>query len=141
MKAGHGWSRRMFIGAGSAGLASLACSGCRSVAKPVCGTVRLAAAGVWLPMVLTGNATLVAICDCDRAMVARAAEELKKLNHRIDLASLPFYQDWRAMLDDADRLGIDALTVSVTDHMHAPIAVTAMKKGINYRGGDTRWEK
>jgi predicted dehydrogenase len=128
-------SRRNFI-RGVAGASLFAIGGCRCPFGSQ--KIKLAVVGVmgkgftdWLPMVCSGNAELVAICDCDRAMAAKAAEELKNRNISLDLASLPFYQDWRELLDDSGKLGIEALTVSTTDHMHAPIAITAMRKGIH----------
>jgi predicted dehydrogenase len=106
--------------------------------KPAGGKMRLAAVGVWgkgftdwLPMVQSGNARLVAVCDCDRSMLAKAAEELKNLKVDLDLSAVPFYQDWRELIDASDRIGIDAMTVSTPDHMHAPIAIEAMRKGIH----------
>lgn len=137
MKAGI--SRRAFMRGAASGMAVLAAGGCSSGRARVCGDkVRLAAAGVWgkgfsdwLPMVQTGHAELVAICDCDKAMLGKAADELKRQNIQIDLSRLPFYTDYRRLLDDAGRLGIDAITVSTPDHAHAPIAITAMRQGIH----------
>lgn len=137
MDIGNICTRRTFIG-GAAGIAAFAYAGCRSAARRPCGKMRLAAVGVWgkgftdwLPMVLSGNVELVAICDCDRAMLKLAADELKARNVQMDLSAVPFYADWRALIDDTEKLGIDAMTVSTPDHMHAPIAVEAMRKGIH----------
>ena len=41
------------------------------------------------------------------------------------------YTDYRKLLDDAEKLGIDAMTISTPDHVHAPVAIQAMKKGIH----------
>ena len=131
-------TRRTFIGVGAAGLAALGCGGCRTAAKRAGGKIRLAAVGVWgkgfmdwTSMVLSGNAELVAVCDCDRAMLGLAAAELKAQGIPVELSAVPFYTDWRAMLDDAEKLGIEAVTVSAPDHTHAPVAIEAMRKGIH----------
>ena len=141
MRSSPNCSRRSFMAGGAAGLMAFASGGCFSSVRPAkrCGDkVRLAVAGVWgkgfsdwLPMVRTGHVQLVAICDCDRAMLDMAMEELKRLQISIDLAGVPFYSDYRKMLDDSDKLGIEALTVSTPDHAHAPIAIRAMRQGIN----------
>ena len=142
MKSRSDCSRRNFV-VGTAGIAAWVSGGCLSSARKtkLCGEkVRLAAAGVWgkgfsdwLPMVQTGHAELVAICDCDRAMLDLAMAALKERGIALpfDLSRVPFYTDYRQMLDDADRLGIEAITVSTPDHAHAPIAIRAMKQGIH----------
>lgn len=102
------------------------------------GKIRLAVAGLsgkgysdWLPMLQSGNAQLVAICDCDRNMVAHAQSRLAKAKVNLDLSSFPFYSDYRRLMDDAKRLGVEAMTISTPDHVHCPIAVLAMKMGIH----------
>jgi len=62
---------------------------------------------------------LVAFCDVDDA---RAAATYKKF------PDVPRFRDYRVMLD---KLGhrIEAVTVSTPDHMHYPIAMTAMQLG------------
>jgi len=60
---------------------------------------------------------VVAICDVDDRSLARAA--------RI-YSGAKTYNDWRRMLEQKD---IDAVTVSTPDHMHAPVAVSAMQLG------------
>ena len=118
MNIGNICTRRTFIGGAAAGFAALACGGCGTVAKSADGKARLAAVGVWgkgftdwLPMVQSGKARLVAVCDCDRSMLVKAAEELKNMNVNLDLSAVPFYQDWRELIDASDRIGIDAMTV------------------------------
>ena len=100
--------------------------------------VKLAVAGVmgkgfsdWFPMVRCGLAELVAVCDVDRGQLAKAEDELRKKGFDLDLSRVPFFTDYRRMLEQAPLLGIEALTVSTTDHMHAPIAISAMKLGIH----------
>jgi predicted dehydrogenase len=43
--------------------------------------------------------------------------------------NLKIYQDWRELLDKEEN--IDCANVSTPDHMHAPIAMSAMQRGIN----------
>lgn len=62
---------------------------------------------------------IVALCDVDAGLLAKAAELVPDAR---------LYRDWREMLDkEGDR--IDSLNASVPDHMHAPIALTAMRLG------------
>jgi predicted dehydrogenase len=60
---------------------------------------------------------VVAICDIDEQRLARAAEAFPQARK---------YADWRKLLDQPD---IDAVTVSTPDHMHAPVAFSAMQLG------------
>ncbi len=134
-------NRRSFMAGSAAGLLALVSNGCFSAVKrpKLCGDkMRFAAVGVWgkgfsdwVPMVQTGHAELVAICDCDRAMLDKAMAALKERNIPIDISRVPFYTDYRRLLDDADKLGLEAVTVSTPDHMHAPIAIQAMKQGLH----------
>lgn len=61
----------------------------------------------------------VALCDVDLTRFDKADA---------DVPGLPHFQDFRIMLD---KLGdqIDAVTVSTPDHMHARVAIEAMKRG------------
>ncbi len=137
-------SRRGFIG-GLAGFSVIG-SGCcsfgtcaRVVARGK--KVRLAAVGVmgkgysdWTPMLRTGLVEMVAFCDADATMRDQAIARLKKEQSaiaNIDISNVPFYTDYRKLLDDAEKLGIDAMTISTPDHVHAPVAIQAMKKGIH----------
>ncbi|MDF1754644.1 MAG: Gfo/Idh/MocA family oxidoreductase [Verrucomicrobiales bacterium] len=70
-------------------------------------------------MMKVPNTTLVAVADVDRA---RSANFLKTYPDK------PFYSDWRKLLDEkADE--IDAVLIGTPDHMHAPIAMSAMQLG------------
>jgi predicted dehydrogenase len=60
---------------------------------------------------------VVAICDVDDRTLAASASLYPRAKK---------YNDWRRLLDQKD---IDAVTVSTPDHMHAPIAVSAMQRG------------
>ena len=131
-------SRRGFI-RGLAGVSALAAGGCFSCGPRKPGDkIKLAAVGVngkgysdWTPMLKTGLVEMVAFCDCDRAMYENALTKAKKDLPQLDLSKVPFYDDYRKLLDDADKLGIDAMTISTPDHVHAPVAIQAMKKGIH----------
>ncbi len=138
-------NRREFIGGAAAGLAMAGCAAGPRRAGLADHKIRLAVAGVmgkgfsdWMPMVKSGLAEVVAFFDADANTVKRAAESIANEKRRgklpadfMDPMKVPFYHDYRKMLDDADKLGIEAMTVSTSDHMHAPIAIRAMKMGIH----------
>jgi predicted dehydrogenase len=67
---------------------------------------------------------MVAICDVD---LDRTAEALKRF------PKAKVYQDWRKLLDKEAK-NIDSVNVSTPDHMHAPIAVSAMQLGKHVYG-------
>ena len=129
-------SRRGFI-RGLAGAAALGAGGCFSIGKGD-GKIRLACVGAWgkgfsdwMPMLKSGMAELVAMCDADRDVLPTIAAQKDFKALGLDLAKIPFYTDYRKLLDDAGSLGIQAMTVSTPDHAHAPAAIGAMKQGIN----------
>lgn len=63
--------------------------------------------------------TIVAICDVDSNHLDRAAKELPDARK---------YTDWREMLErEGDK--IDSVNVTVPDHMHFPIAMSAVRAG------------
>ena len=65
------------------------------------------------------SVVIVALCDVDAKSLAAAAK--KYPNART-------YGDWREML--AKEAGnVDAVSVSIPDHMHAPVAMTAIRLG------------
>jgi len=136
-------SRRGFIKSSAFVAAAAGMGGCASICGG-CGKIRLAAAGVmgkgfgdWLPMLQSGKAVLVAWCDADATQRDAALARLKDLTAKgkglpgVDLSKVPFYTDYRKMLDDQSKLHIQAMTVSTPDHMHAAIAIRAMKMGIH----------
>ncbi len=130
-------SRRGFL-RGLAGVSMLGASNCFAVARKPGQKIRLAAVGImgkgysdWTPMVKTGLVEMVAFCDADANMHTQALKRAKKDLRGVDLSKVPFYTDYRKLLDDADKLGIDAMTISTPDHVHAPVAIQAMKKGIH----------
>ena len=131
-------SRRGFL-RGLAGVSLLSAGGCFTPHPRKPGQkVRLAAVGImgkgysdWTPMLKTGLVEMVAFCDADATMLTQALENAKKDFPDLDLSKVPFYTDYRKLLDEADKLGIDAMTISTPDHVHAPVAIQAMKKGIH----------
>lgn len=133
------YSRRGFILGSVAAVGGI--TGCATsfVGSSKCGgKIRLAAVGImgkgfsdWLPMVKSGKAELVAICDADYNMVKAAQTLLNKQKYPLDLSRIPFFSDYRRLLDKAASLGIQAMTISTPDHVHAAIAVQAMKQGIH----------
>ena len=130
-------SRRGFL-KGMAGFAALGAGGCFSIGRGGDGKIRLAAVGVlgkgysdWLPMVKSGLAKMVAFCDADYNARAIAQERLVRDGVDIDMYEIPFYTDYRRLLDDCGLLGVQAMTISTPDHVHAPVAIAAMKQGIH----------
>ncbi len=135
-------NRRGFLGAmgGFSILGTTGCCSCFGQQK-----IRLAVAGVmgkgfsdWVPMLKSGLVEIVAFCDPDRNTVKVAAGNLADMKKKgklpadfsFDPFKVPFYTDYRQMLDE--KAGqIDAMTVSTPDHMHAAIAIRAMKMGIH----------
>ena len=130
-------SRRGFL-KGLTGVAALGAGGCFSIGKGRNGKIRLAAVGVmgkgysdWTPMLKSGMVEMVAFCDADYTMREKAQARLIAEGIDFDMYRVPFYTDYRRLLDDAAFLGIDAMTVSTPDHSHAAIAIGAMKQGIH----------
>ncbi|HBO99074.1 MAG TPA: hypothetical protein DD637_04470, partial [Verrucomicrobia bacterium] len=130
-------SRRNFI-RGAFGLAALGAGDCFAIGSAAGKRIRLAAVGMmgkgysdWLPMLKSGLVEIVAFCDCDANKLAEAKKALARDGVALDLAKIPFYTDYRRLLDDAGTLGVQAMTVSATDHTHAPVAIAAMKQGIH----------
>ena len=134
------FNRRSFL-KGFALSAAVATGGCRGFfigksAKvvPPGQKVRLGVVGVggkgmydWTQLYAAG-AEIVAFCDVDSLMVDAALAKFQELGGNV--SKVRRYSDWRKMLEREER-SIDAVTVSTPDHMHAAIAVTAMKLGIH----------
>jgi predicted dehydrogenase len=65
------------------------------------------------------NFEIVALCDVDHVFLEKAAKRFPQAR---------LYRDWRQLLEsEGDR--IDSINVTVPNHMHAPIAMTALKMG------------
>ncbi len=142
-------NRRSFL-KGAAGAAAAAgmggcCSKCAIVHTPG-QKVKLAAVGVmgkgfsdWMPMITSGKAEIVAFCDADantpKMAAASIADQKKKgklpASFDFDPTKVPFFTDYRQLLDNCVKLGVEAMTVSTPDHVHAPVAIQAMKMGIH----------
>ena len=128
-------SRRGFL-RGIAGLAALSAGGCFSIGKGN-GKIKLAVVGVggkgysdWTPMLKTGMAEIVAFCDADRSIYENCIAKAQKEGYG-DLSKVPFYSDYRDLLKNCGILGVQAMTISTPDHVHAPVAIQAMKMGIH----------
>lgn len=93
--------------------------------------VRVAAVGVggkgWSDLLgAAAYADVVAFCDVETGKPRRrggfgaAAKRYPKARR---------YTDWRVMFDK-EKKNIDAVTISTPDHMHAPVTMTALQRGI-----------
>lgn len=130
-------SRRGFL-RGFAGLgAASMLGGCYSIGRSGSGKIRLAVVGVggkgysdWTPMLKTGLAEVVAFCDADANTYIKCLQRAAKEGYG-DLSGVPFYSDYRKLLDACDFLGVEAMTISTPDHVHAPVAIQAMQQGIH----------
>ncbi len=70
----------------------------------------------------SGHFDIVAICDCDGAMLQRAA---KKLDEQMERGP-EHVKDFRTLLDDKR---IDVIVVATPDHWHALMTVMALEAG------------
>ena len=128
-------SRRGFI-RGLAGIGAVGIAGCKCPFGEQ--KIKLAAVGVmgkgysdWTPMLRSGKVEIVAFCDCDYMAREEAQRKLAQDGIDFDMYRVPFYTDYRKLMDDAGILGIEAMTISTPDHTHAAIAVQAMSQGIH----------
>jgi predicted dehydrogenase len=124
----RGWNRRQILTRwGAAGVAAVAARAGPALA-------RTRAAADWLNLAVIGvggrgldnlNAVagenIVALCDVDERQAAKAFEMYPKAAR---------FRDYRKLLDTMDRR-IDAVVVSTPDHMHAPISLAAMERGMH----------
>ena len=135
------YSRRSFL-KGLSVSAALASGGCRTFfggrpaprvvgrgQKVRIGVVGAGGKGVYdFTQMMAQGAEIVAFCDVDSTMVDAALATFQKLGG--DPSKVRRYADWRRMLEREER-NLDAITISTPDHMHAAIAVTAMRLGIH----------
>jgi len=70
-------------------------------------------------MAAVAGENIVALCDVDENYLAEAGKKYPKAKR---------YADWRKMLDQKD---IEAVTVSTTEHTHAPASLWAMRRGMH----------
>lgn len=68
------------------------------------------------------DAAVVAVCDVDESVLARAGETVRKAGER-DARQVG---DFRRVLDDKS---VDAVVIATPHHWHTPIAVAAMQAG------------
>ena len=119
------FSRRQFLQVSAA--AGLAGSGGAALAAPKQGApserLNVAVVGVSnrgaanLAGVAAAATNIVALCDVDENLAARARQQFPKA---------AFYTDWRRLLDQKN---IDAVVVSTPDHHHALITLAALRAG------------
>ena len=67
---------------------------------------------------------LVAVAEVDDSKLGKVLEAFPKVK---------VYKDWRILLEK-EQDNLDSVSVSTPDHMHAPIAVTAMNMGLHVYG-------
>lgn len=82
----------------------------------------------WNPMLDYGQ-NIVALCDVDRNQIKRGLEEISKKKGAEAANKVKTYTDYRKMIDDIKKLGINAVTVSTPDHVHGSAAISAMQLG------------
>ena len=130
-------SRRVFLKS-TAGIAALTAGGCCNTWCGRSGKIRLAVVGVmgkgysdWTPMLKSGLVDIVAFCDADYTARENAQRRLAQDGIDFDMFEVPFFTDYRKLLDSCAFLGVNAMTVSTPDHVHAPVAIGAMKQGIS----------
>lgn len=119
--------RRHFLVRSAGGLAVLAAPR-RLFGQSPNSTLRVAAVGVAgkgqsnvAQVAGAEGVKIVALCDVDHRHLARASKTYSE-------ASL--HVDWRRMLDERAR-EFDAVIVSTPDHLHAPVAIAAMERGLH----------
>ena len=129
--------RRGFLKS-AASIAALTAGGSCNAWSGRSGKIRLAVVGVmgkgysdWTPMLKSGMVDIVAFCDADYKARERAQMQLIKEGIDLDMYTVPFFTDYRKLLDSCAFLGVNAMTVSTPDHVHAPVAIGAMKQGIS----------
>jgi hypothetical protein len=133
------FNRRDFIKGGAYAAGALAMGGCATAApRPVRvteGKLNIGVIGVggkgwsdWNPMLDYGE-NIVALCDADRGQINRGLEEIKKKKGADVADKVKTYTDYRKLIDDIKKLGINAVTVSTPDHHHGPAAISAMRQG------------
>ncbi|MDQ1255798.1 MAG: hypothetical protein QG656_392, partial [Candidatus Hydrogenedentes bacterium] len=119
-------TRRGFLQRAAAGVAGPLVLPRLSLGASADGRLRHAAIGVanmgkgdLFAIAGSGRVDIVALCDIDENHLNAAAQPLP--NARL-------YRDWRELLDK-EKDNIDSVNVSTPDHMHAPIALSAIELG------------
>jgi predicted dehydrogenase len=119
-------TRRSFLKAGAVtGLGLPAFVPGKIFAEPPSGKLNHAAIGCsnqgWSDLQVlasSGKIEVVALCDVDTSVAAEAKQRFPQSR---------FYQDWRQLLED-EASRIDSVNIAVPDHMHASIALAALRK-------------
>ena len=120
----HSSTRRSFLQGGAAAPFFIR----ELISKPRNSTLRLASFGAG------GMAyvTLDQICSHPSVKLACVADvdSAQLTNFKKKYGDVPVHQDWRRMLDQEHK-NLDIVCVGTPDHMHAPIAMSAMQRGLN----------
>ncbi len=76
----------------------------------------------------SGLAEVVAVCDLDSRRAASGKQRIEQLykNAKFPLPTVEVYGDYREMVKRKD---IDAVVISLPDHQHAEVAITALRAG------------
>ncbi len=133
------FNRRDFIKGGAYAAGALAMGGCATAdtrkVNVTQGKLNIGVIGVggkgwsdWNPMLDYGE-NIVALCDADRGQIERGLQEIAKKRGADAAAKVKTYTDYRKLVDDIKKLGINAVTVSTPDHHHGPAAISAMQQG------------
>ena len=77
----------------------------------------------WLEFSNLPNVEIVCIAEVDLS-------RLSEVNKRYKTGAPKIYQDWREMLDKEHK-NLDSVNVGTPDHMHAPMAMSAMQLGLH----------
>ena len=127
-------SRRGFLKS-AASIAALTAGGC---CNTWCGRgdqIRLAVVGVmgkgysdWTPMLKTGLVKIVAFCDADYSMREKAQQRLAQDGIDFDMYEVPFYTDYRRLIDDCAVLGVKAMTISTPSGSLATPVTSVVRK-------------
>jgi predicted dehydrogenase len=98
------------------------------ISKPRYSTLRLGAFGAGnmayhtvVPIAAHPSVKLACVAEVDSAMLKQ---------FRGKFADTPVHQDWRRMLDQEHK-NLDIVCIATPDHMHAPIAMSAMQRGLH----------
>ena len=130
MQATRSFNRRAFVKSVAASSIALPFFVPRLISAPPSGRVLHASFGAGgmartdlSEIIKHPNVQLTAIADVEPAK----ADDLKK-----KFPELRVYADWREMLDQEKEL--TCVNVSTPDHMHAPMAMSAMRRGLHVYG-------
>jgi predicted dehydrogenase len=103
------------------------------ISAPPSGRVRHAsfgangmAGGDMLAFATLPNVDLICVAEVDTSRLGM----LDTLKKQVPNSSPKVYQDWREMLDKEGK-NLDSVNVGTPDHMHAPMAMSAMQLGLH----------